>query len=145
MQEQLVYNYYDTRFDYRDMFFVFGSNLGGYHGAGAAKEALERFGAVYGKAEGLQGQSYGIPTKDRQLRTLDLTIIEKSIDRFIRFTHDHPNWCFYVTPVGTGLAKISHSLIAPMFRGAAGCWFPRVWEPYLEPRPPVFCLGGIDP
>ena len=144
MSRDLVYNYYERGFDYQGLIFVFGSNLGGYHGAGAAKEAHHKFGAFYHKAEGLQGQSYGIPTKDRQLRTLDVAIIEKAIDRFIAFTHSHPNDRFYVTPVGTGLAGLSHNAIAPLFRGAQGCWFPRVWEPYLEPRSPVFCLGGLE-
>ena len=60
--------------------FVFGSNLAGRHGAGSAKEAVAKYGAIYGCGEGLQGESYGIPTKDKQLRILPLAVIEQSVD-----------------------------------------------------------------
>jgi hypothetical protein len=42
--------------------FVFGSNLEGMHGGGAARAAYNKFGAIWGQGVGLQGQSYGIPT-----------------------------------------------------------------------------------
>ncbi len=55
--------------------FVFGSNRQGRHGKGSALEAVRRHGAVYGQPDGLQGNSYGIVTKelrrDRAPVTLD--------------------------------------------------------------------------
>lgn len=70
--------------------FVFGSNLAGRHGAGAAKLALERFGAVYGQGVGLQGQSYGIPTKDAHLRVLPRATIWEHVRDFIKFARSKP-------------------------------------------------------
>jgi len=52
----------------QDTIFVFGSNPEGIHGAGAAAVAVRHFGAIYGIGEGLQGQSYALPTKDLRVR-----------------------------------------------------------------------------
>lgn len=52
----------------KDTIFVFGSNPEGIHGAGAAAVAVRHFGAIYGVGEGLQGQSYALPTKDLRVR-----------------------------------------------------------------------------
>lgn len=115
---------------YPSIFFVFGSNLAGRHGRGAAMEAAMSYGAIYGKGEGLMNRSYAIPTKDLMLRTLPLSSIEKSIDVFkshIKATGD----CFYVTPIGTGLAGYKHEHIAPMFKGINNCWLPFEWKKFL--------------
>lgn len=53
-----------------DTIFVFGSNPEGRHGAGAAKTAVDSFGAIYGQGEGLQGNSYALPTKDLRSKPL---------------------------------------------------------------------------
>lgn len=97
------------------MIFVFGSNLAGRHGKGAALHARQHFGAVYGQGEGLQGRSYAIPTKDEKLRVLPLDAIEKSIKRFREFAAENPSMEFLVTPVGCGLAGYSQQVIRPMF------------------------------
>jgi len=97
--------------------FVFGSNLAGKHGRGAAKQAL-KWGARYGKGEGLCGQTYGIPTKDRNLNVLSLEQIAKHINRFIKFAKQHPNLEFLVTEIGCGLAGYKPKDIAPLFRKA---------------------------
>ncbi len=68
-----------------DAIFVFGSNLAGRHGKGAALAALRNHGAIYGQPVGLQGQSYAIPTKDQQLRPLSLSTIRISVEIFISF------------------------------------------------------------
>jgi len=116
-----------------DLIFVFGSNLRGIHGAGAAKIAMQDYGAVLGKGEGLYAKSYAIPTKDRHIATLPLEVINRYIVRFNEFTQiaSH-SFSFYVTPVGTGLAGYKHREIAPMFKGAKNCWFPDVWKSYLN-------------
>jgi hypothetical protein len=98
--------------------FVFGSNLAGRHGKGAALHARRHRGAVYGQAEGLQGTSYAIPTKDGSLRTLGLDAIREHVERFIAFARMHPELRFQLTAIGCGLAGYRPWYIAPMFEHA---------------------------
>lgn len=98
--------------------FVFGSNESGRHGLGAAKTALG-WGAKWGQAEGLQGRTYGIPTKDSSVRrTLSVIEIKPYVDRFIQFAKDNPNLIFLVTEIGCGLAGMRPKEIAPLFNDA---------------------------
>ena len=94
--------------------FVFGSNLAGIHGAGAALQAIQ-FGAVRGVGVGLCGQTYAIPTKDKYINTLPLSGIRKYVDEFIRCAL-HSELEFLVTPIGCGLAGYEPKDIAPMFK-----------------------------
>lgn len=113
--------------------FVFGSNLAGRHGAGAAKWARNHEGAVYGQGWGLQGTSFAIPTKDEELKPLPLPRIEAYVRAFIAFTRLHPELSFKVTRIGCGLAGYSDGEIAPMFRNApSNCLFDPNWSAYLE-------------
>lgn len=98
--------------------FVFGSNLAGRHGAGAALYALRHHGAKYGHGVGLQGDSYGIPTKGMTLRTLPLNEIEGHVKDFISFATINPHLRFKLTAIGCGLAGYTPMDIAPMFRDA---------------------------
>lgn len=98
--------------------FVFGSNLAGRHGKGAALYAKKHHGAIQGQGEGLQDRSYGIPTKDEKVKTLPLERIQGYISIFIAFAKDHPELTFRLTPIGCGLAGYSPEQIAPMFHGA---------------------------
>jgi hypothetical protein len=97
--------------------FVFGSNEVGRHGAGAAKIAL-RWGAKRGQGIGLQGQTYGIPTKDSSIKTLGLGKIRKYVREFIEFAQSKPELTFLVTEIGCGLACYKPEDIAPMFEKA---------------------------
>lgn len=98
--------------------FVFGSNQNGRHGKGAAKTALG-WGAKWGQAEGLQGRTYGIPTKDASIRrTLRLDEISPYVDRFIEFAKESPDLIFLVTEIGCGLAGYKPKDIAPLFEKA---------------------------
>jgi hypothetical protein len=98
--------------------FVFGSNQSGRHGKGAAKTALG-WGATWGQAEGLQGRTYGIPTKNSNItETLELNEIKPYVDRFIQFAKDNPTLKFLVTEVGCGLAGLSPKEVAPLFKDA---------------------------
>jgi hypothetical protein len=109
--------------------FVFGSNLAGRHGKGAALEAITNWGAIYGQGEGLQGNSYAIPTKDTQLLPLALWHIKNSVDKFKEFARLNPQLKFIVTPIGCGLAGYSPDDIAPMFTGAPeNCVLPPVFK-----------------
>lgn len=101
-----------------DEIFVFGSNLSGRHGAGAAKLAHDRFGAQYGCGKGITGQSYAIPTKDKDLRVLFLKEIKPYVEEFIEYAKSHPNVHFLVTKIGCGLAGYTIIDIAPMFAKA---------------------------
>lgn len=110
--------------------FVFGSNLAGRHGAGAARFARTHRGAVYGSGEGRQGQSYAIPTKDSKLRTLPLDQIALHVEKFLEYAAGHPGLTFEVTRVGCGLAGYSDEQIAPLFKGAPdNCALPIGWRP----------------
>ena len=95
--------------------FVFGSNLAGRHGKGAALFAIQNHGAIYNQGYGLQGRSFAIPTKDYKLKTLPLIIIYKYIRDFIDFANKHPEYTFNLTRIGCGLAGYQDSDIAPMF------------------------------
>jgi len=94
--------------------FVYGANSGGRHGAGAAKLAL-RWGAKMGEY-GLNGQTYGIPTKDHNIRTLPLDKIQVHVNDFLATAFSHPEYEFLVTAVGTGLAGYHAKDIAPLFK-----------------------------
>ena len=97
--------------------FVFGSNLAGRHGAGAAQFAL-RFGAKYGEGFGCYGQTYAIPTKDSALRTLPVWKIRWYVVKFLEWASLNPDTVFLVTPIGCGLAGKTSEEIAPLFKGA---------------------------
>ena len=92
--------------------FVFGSNLNGNHAGGAAYYALEKFGAEMGNAEGIQGQSYAIPTLDKNMERINLTDLEQSIGRFYDYADEHPDLIFYLTKIGCGIAGYEVSDIA---------------------------------
>lgn len=93
--------------------FVFGSNLAGAHGGGAARLAYNRFGAIWGQGVGLQGQSYAIPTMQGGVET-----IKPYVDEFIRFAKQHPKFKFLVTRIGCGIAAFTPEEIAPLFKDA---------------------------
>lgn len=95
--------------------FVFGSNLTGFHGGGAARVAHQRFGAVWGQGVGLQGQSYAIPTMQGGVET-----IRPYVDEFIVFARQHPELTFLVTRIGCGIAGFTDEDIAPLFKEALG-------------------------
>lgn len=109
--------------------FVFGSNLAGRHGKGAAMHARKHHGAIYGQGEGLQGQSYGIPTKDERLRTLDIHEVYRGVMQFIRFAASRPDLTFNVTPIGCGLAGYRQEQIKPLFEPLPeNCRYSKEWE-----------------
>jgi len=93
--------------------FVFGSNLAGAHGGGAALLAYRKFGAIWGQGVGLQGQSYGIPTMQGGVET-----IRPYVDEFIRFAKEHTEYKFLVTRIGCGIAGFRDEEIAPLFKDA---------------------------
>jgi hypothetical protein len=93
--------------------FVFGSNLGGFHGGGAARAALNRFGAVWGQGVGLQGRSYAIPTMHGGPEA-----IKPYVDEFVHFATGHPELKFLVTRIGCGIAGFTAEEIAPLFADA---------------------------
>lgn len=96
-----------------DEVFVFGSNLAGMHGGGAAAMAHRCFGAVWGKGVGMQGQSYAIPTMQGGVET-----IKPYVDEFIGFAKSHPELRFLVTKIGCGIAGFRNEEIAPLFAEA---------------------------
>ena len=107
--------------------FVFGSNLAGMHGGGAARVARLRFGAVMGKGVGMQGRSYAIPTMQGGTKT-----IRPYVNDFIAYAKEHPELTFLVTPIGCGIAGFEPEDIAPLFELASNVeniWLPiSFWE-----------------
>lgn len=117
----------------KNQIFVFGSNLAGIHGAGAAKQAQRFYGAKSGCGIGLRGRSYAIPTKNHDIETLPLTIVEQYVQIFTKFTLANPKVEFFVTKVGTGLAGYKDKDIAPLFKGCgSNCDMPIDWQPLLQ-------------
>ena len=111
--------------------FVFGSNLRGVHGAGAAEYARLHHGAIWGVGEGIQGNSYGIPTKDIRIESLPLNEVYNHVRKFIAYATKHPEMTFNVTRIGCGLAGNKDHQIAPMFIGApSNCKLPEGWDEY---------------
>lgn len=106
----------------KNQIFVFGSNLAGMHGGGAARTALEKFGAVWGQGVGLQGNSYAIPTMQGGVET-----IKPYVDEFIAFAKEHKELQFLVTRIGCGIAGFSVEEIAPLFKEAQSV--ENIWLP----------------
>jgi len=123
--------------------FVFGSNRFGHHAGGAARYALDHFGAEWGNGEGLQGRSYAIPT----MEGLDST--RQAVQRFIAFAKAHPELTFLVTPIGCGIAGYTPNEIAPFFADARS--LPNIYLPasFLEsfeikaPKEPIDGLAAF--
>ena len=90
--------------------FVFGSNGFGAHNGGAAAMAVKKLGAIYGQAEGLQGQSYAINTMD------GFEVMVGQVARFIEFAKEHPELKFLVTEIGCGIAGYTPKDVAPLFK-----------------------------
>jgi hypothetical protein len=124
--------------DWAKWILVFGSNLAGRHGAGAAKVARDDFGAKYGVGYGITGNAYAIPTKDTDFSVLPIDTISGYVERFAYFVTEgyRPDHSFWMTRVGCGLAGYEDKDIAPLFaehfRGDEPINWPIEWKPYLE-------------
>lgn len=115
-----------------DMIFVFGSNLSGIHGAGAAYFAMEYKGAIYGQGQGLQGNAYALPTKGRRIEFMPLHRVAGYVDNFIECATGRPDLTFQVTQIGCGLAGFTPAEVAPLFKDAPdNCYFDVAWLPWL--------------
>jgi len=113
--------------------FVFGSNLAGRHGKGAALFARQEHGAIYGRGVGPQGNSYAIPTKDENLKPLSLDLIKFHVDVFLSYAKQCPEQTLHLTPIGCGLAGYKPEQIAPMFIGySENILIPNEFKPYLK-------------
>ena len=131
----------------RNQIFVFGSNLSGRHGKGAARRAFQMYGAEYGVAIGHINQCYAIPTKDTELKPLELFQIDEFVKQFLAYSTSHPELEFYITRIGTGLAGHKDSDIAPLFNipesARTNLWFDKLWGEYLQPGACNFFEGEL--
>lgn len=121
--------------------FVFGSNARGFHMGGAARQAVESFGAIMGQAEGLQGQSYAIVTLDEEMHRVSLWYIEEQLEKLRDFAIQNPDKEFLLTAIGCGIAGFEISTIAAVCRDIAN-WpsnvvFPCDFLKYFDP-------GNVD-
>lgn len=115
-----------THLDQDDV-FVFGSNLAGIHAGGAARYALDHFGAIMGQGVGLQGQSYAIPTMQGGVDT-----IKPYVDHFIEFARECDQNTFYVTRIGCGIAGFTDEEIAPLFEEALDLYNVRLPKSFVD-------------
>lgn len=114
------------------MCFVFGSNLRGVHGAGAAAYAHKELGAQWGVGEGPTGDCYALPTKDIRIESLPIGMVAVHVSRFLQYALSHPELKFKVTQIGCGLAGFKPEQIAPMFKNAPdNCYYDIGWMDYL--------------
>jgi len=112
--------------------FCFGSNLAGIHGAGAARYAMEHYGAKWGHGIGFSGDSYALPTKDHQIETLPLERVRDHVNVFLNAAERNPDTVFLVTQIGCGLAGFTPDQIAPLFATAPrNCRFSTAWSKWL--------------
>lgn len=112
--------------------FVFGSNLAGRHGKGAALHAMQHHGAVYGVGVGPMGTCYAIPTKDQFLQRLTIPRIKHYVEQFLIRARQHPDFTYRLTPIGCGLAGYKHEQIAPLFRDAPpNVLIPPEFQPFI--------------
>lgn len=115
-----------------DYITVFGSNLSGIHGAGAARYAFDHLGAVWGQGEGLMGKCYALPTKGYNISFMSLPAVKVYIEHFLEIAADHPELNFKVTRIACGLAGFKDEEIAPLFADApVNCSFDTAWRPFL--------------
>ena len=122
--------------------FVFGSNEAGIHGAGAALFAYNKRGARYGMGYGHSGDSFAIPTKNEDIQTLPLDMINAYVCGFLAYATGKRKLKFMVTRIGCGLAGYSDKDIAPMFVGAPlNCIFDEKWRPFLGDNYDYFIEG----
>ena len=110
-----------------DEVFVFGSNLAGIHAGGAARTAVERYGAIMGQGVGMQGQSYAIPTMQGGVET-----IKPYVDDFIALAREWDQTTFYVTRIGCGIAGFTDEEIAPLFADALGLYNVRLPKSFVD-------------
>ena len=115
--------------------FVFGSNLAGRHGAGAAKQAHDDFGAEYGVGEGLTGRCYAFPTLDQRLKKLSWWLLAESRDLLYRCCETYPDKRFLLTKVGCGLAGYPEAMMRGLFTDPpANLILPEDWRK-IEDQP----------
>lgn len=140
---------------YNDKIFVFGSNLAGRHGKGAARFAKQFLGAIENQGVGLQGGSYAIPTKDGQLNVLSLDIISKHINNFIDFANTNPQLTFMISRIGCGLAGYKDEEIINLFLNSfntkgqpTNIILPYTWQVQLNNNAPlnkrIIIAGGRE-
>lgn len=132
----MTYHYHDESIIKtlaEDTIFVFGSNMAGTHAGGAAKIALQHFGATKGVGRGWAGQSFAIPTMNEHLQQMPLSQIQHYIDDFKIYVKHHPKMKFFITAVGCGVAGYKVEEIAPMFKGIGQkVIFPASFRPFVE-------------
>ena len=118
--------------DTTNMVFVFGSNLSGIHGAGAARYAHEKLGAEWGVGEGRTGMCYALPTKGKRITMMSVSEIQDHVDTFLDHARSNPDDQFQVTQIGCGLGGHRREDIAPMFEYAPeNCFFDKMWKNQL--------------
>jgi hypothetical protein len=114
------------------MIFVFGSNEQGEHMGGAARDAYQRHGALWGRSYGHYGDSFAIPTLDVNYRNIPIPRLTDYVNGFLTYALSRLDYQFKVTQIGCGIAGFTKEQIAPLFKWAPGnCQFDTEWQPIL--------------
>lgn len=117
----------------RPLIFVFGSNLQGIHGAGAAREAFRKWGAESGCGQGYTGDAYALPTKRTPRESLSLAEVDEYAQAFLLTASVYPDYDYLVTRIGCGLAGFRDEQIAPLFAAAPlNCILPVQWRQWCS-------------
>lgn len=112
--------------------YVFGSNLAGRHGKGTALTARKKYGAVYGQGVGMQGHSYGIPTKDGDLNILPIPVIAAHVLDFLNHARNDIRRVYQLVRIGCGLSGYKPEQIAQLFIETPGnCQLPEEFQAVL--------------
>ena len=135
----------------KDIIFVFGSNPEGKHGAGSAKVALQKFGAKYGKGDGLHGQSYALITTEMRKGWPPITLeqITDNVRRLYEVARKMPDKRFMVAyrnqPDQRTLCGYTGAQMMKCFLSAGeipdNIWFSEEWYKAMnsEPNNPKTC------
>ena len=113
-----------------DRVFVFGSNLLGIHGAGAAHYARCELGAELGIGEGPTGRTYALPTCYQPGEPITYQELAVYVDNFLTYARQHPEQRFFVSKVGCGIAGFDEDVVSMVFRCLdvpANCDMPPGW------------------
>ena len=131
----MLYHKDNTIPNSHSIIWVFGSNMKGYHGAGAALIAKQKFGAPDGLFMGQCSRSYAIATEDSNLKPLQMKAIVPQIEKFVEHTINNPGFNFFVTRVGCGYAGYTDDQIGPLFAKCGGnCSLAEQWRQYRKPN-----------
>lgn len=99
----------------QNQIIVVGTNLAGKHLGGAARQAHNDFGLVWGVGEGLYGKTYAFPTLTEDFGKRAIASLQESVRKLYQCCNDNQDKQFLLTPVGTGIAGYAVNEMKALF------------------------------